>query len=46
MGLRAPLQFVKGIGPRRAELLARKGLLTVEDALLFAPIRHEDRTQA
>ena len=45
MGLRTPLQFLKGIGPRRAELLARKGLLTVEDALLFAPTRHEDRTK-
>ena len=44
-GLRAPLQFVKGIGPKRAELLARKGLVTVEDALFFVPIRHEDRTR-
>jgi ATP-dependent DNA helicase RecG len=44
-GLQAPLQFVKGIGPRRAELLARKGLLTVGDALFFVPIRHEDRTR-
>jgi ATP-dependent DNA helicase RecG len=45
VGLRTPLQFLKGIGPRRAELLARKGLVTVEDALLFAPTRHEDRTR-
>ncbi len=45
IGLHTPLQFLKGIGPRRAQLLARKGLTTVEDALLFAPIRHEDRTR-
>jgi ATP-dependent DNA helicase RecG len=45
VGLHTPLQFLKGIGPRRAELLARKGLATVEDALLFAPTRHEDRTR-
>jgi ATP-dependent DNA helicase RecG len=44
-GLQAPLQFVKGIGPRRAELLARKGLATIGDALFFVPIRHEDRTR-
>jgi ATP-dependent DNA helicase RecG len=44
-GLATPLQYVKGIGPRRAEQLQRKGLTTVEDALLFAPLRHEDRTR-
>ena len=40
-----PLQYVKGVGPQRARLLAKKGLETVEDALFFFPIRHEDRTQ-
>jgi ATP-dependent DNA helicase RecG len=45
IGLQTPLQFLKGIGPRRAALLARKGLETVQDALLFAPTRHEDRTR-
>jgi ATP-dependent DNA helicase RecG len=43
-GLATPLQYLKGIGPRRAALLARKGLETVEDALYFVPRRHEDRT--
>jgi ATP-dependent DNA helicase RecG len=43
-GLATPLQFLKGIGPRRAEQLAKKGLQTVEDALYFVPLRHEDRT--
>src|SRR5579864_1000390 len=39
-----PLQYVKGIGPARAEMLGRKGLVTVEDLLLYAPFRYEDRT--
>ncbi|MBI5491463.1 MAG: ATP-dependent DNA helicase RecG [Deltaproteobacteria bacterium] len=38
-----PLQFIKGIGPRLAERLSKKGLSTVEDLLYFLPIRHEDR---
>ena len=44
-GLATPLQYLKGVGPERAKLLARKGLTTVEDALFFLPIRHEDRTR-
>ncbi len=44
-GLRTSLQYVKGIGPQRAAALARKGLQTVEDALFFVPLRHEDRTR-
>ncbi len=44
-GLGTSLQFIKGVGPRRAEQLGRKGLGTVEDALFFVPLRHEDRTR-
>jgi ATP-dependent DNA helicase RecG len=44
-GLGTPLQYLHGIGPRRAEQLGRKGLATVEDALFFLPRRHEDRTR-
>jgi ATP-dependent DNA helicase RecG len=43
--LATPLQYLKGIGPERARLLARKSLETVEDALFFIPLRHEDRTR-
>ena len=43
MDLDTPLQFVKGIGPTRAEMLAAKGLLTVEDLIYYAPFRYEDR---
>ncbi|MEK7715348.1 MAG: ATP-dependent DNA helicase RecG, partial [candidate division NC10 bacterium] len=44
-GLGTPLQYIKGVGPRRAEQLGRKALSTVEDALFFVPLRHEDRTR-
>jgi len=44
-GIQMALQFVKGVGPQRAGQLERKGLRTVEDALFFVPLRHEDRTQ-
>ena len=43
--LATPLQFIKGVGPQRASQLERKGLRTVEDALFFVPLRHEDRTR-
>jgi ATP-dependent DNA helicase RecG len=45
VGLATPLQYLKGIGPQRATLLEKKGLVTVEDALFFVPLRHEDRTR-
>ncbi len=43
-GLGTPLQYLKGVGPQRAKLLARLGLETVEDALFYLPARHEDRS--
>jgi ATP-dependent DNA helicase RecG len=41
--LQTPLQFLKGVGPRRAADLSRVGLSTVEDLLYRFPIRYEDR---
>ncbi|MGE0405685.1 MAG: ATP-dependent DNA helicase RecG [Candidatus Korobacteraceae bacterium] len=38
-----PVQYVKGIGPRLAEILAAKGITTVEDLLFYLPFRYEDR---
>jgi ATP-dependent DNA helicase RecG len=38
-----PVQYVKGIGPRLAEILAAKGLATVDDLLHYLPFRYEDR---
>src|SRR5271170_2305737 len=39
-----PLLYVKGVGPARAAMLEAKGLKTVEDLLLYAPFRYEDRS--
>ena len=39
-----PLQYVKGVGPVRGEMLEAKGLRTVGDLLAYAPFRYEDRT--
>ncbi len=41
--LDTPLQFLKGVGPRRAADLQRVGLQTVEDLLYRFPVRYEDR---
>ena len=43
--LSTPLQFLKGVGPRRAADLERAGLVTVEDLLYRFPLRYEDRSR-
>ena len=42
--LSTPLQFLKGVGPRKAADLKRAGLITVEDLLYRLPFRYEDRS--
>jgi ATP-dependent DNA helicase RecG len=37
-----PVQFLKGVGPRRAGLLQKMGLLTARDVLFHVPRRYED----
>jgi len=41
--LSTPVQYVKGVGPRIAEVLAAKGIHTVGDLLHYLPFRYEDR---
>jgi ATP-dependent DNA helicase RecG len=41
--LSTPVQYVKGIGPRIADVLAAKGMHTVGDLLHYLPFRYEDR---
>ena len=43
LDLATPVQYVKGIGPRLADVLATKGIATVEDLLYYLPFRYEDR---
>jgi len=40
----SPVQYIKGIGPKRAEVLALKGLQTLEDLIYYLPFRYEDRS--
>ena len=40
-----PLQYLKGVGPRKAADLKKAGLNTVEDLLFRFPLRYEDRSR-
>src|SRR6201998_2137358 len=42
-GLQTNVQMIKGVGPQRAELLAERGIHTLEDLLGYLPFRYEDR---
>ena len=44
MGLEKPIQYLKGVGEKRAALFNKKGIKTVEDLLYFFPRTHEDRS--
>lgn len=39
------VQFVKGVGPKNAKLLAKLGINTVEDLLYYLPRSYEDRSK-
>ena len=41
--LETEVKYVKGVGPRYAEMLAFKSILTAEDLLYHLPFRYEDR---
>ncbi|MBI2369900.1 MAG: ATP-dependent DNA helicase RecG [Deltaproteobacteria bacterium] len=41
--LGTPFQYVKGVGPRLAQIFLQRGVVTVEDALYTLPRRYEDR---
>ncbi len=41
--LQTKVQYLKGVGPRRAEQLRQLGIETVYDLLYHVPLRHEDR---
>jgi len=41
-GLRTPVQFMKYVGPQRAELLAKLGLRTAADVLFYFPRAYQD----
>jgi ATP-dependent DNA helicase RecG len=43
MNLTTEVRMIKGVGPQRAELLAQRGIHTLEDLLGYLPFRYEDR---
>ncbi len=43
--LQSPVQYARGVGPRRSEDLNAQGIVTVGDLLGYPPFRYEDRTQ-
>jgi ATP-dependent DNA helicase RecG len=43
--LDSPVQYLKGVGPRRAAMLEGAKIRTVEDLLKYPPFRYEDRTR-
>src|SRR5260221_14109563 len=45
LSLTTEVRMIKGVGPQRAELLAQRGIHTLEDLLTYLPFRYEDRTR-
>jgi len=45
INLQTEVRMVRGVGPQRAELLAKRGIYTLEDLLNYLPFRYEDRIQ-
>jgi ATP-dependent DNA helicase RecG len=43
--LTSDVQYLRGVGPARAEILASRGIRTVEDLLYYTPFRYEDRSR-
>src|SRR5947209_755273 len=43
MNRNSEVRIIKGVGPQRAELLAQRGIHTLEDLLGYLPFRYEDR---
>ncbi|MGO9491392.1 MAG: ATP-dependent DNA helicase RecG, partial [Terracidiphilus sp.] len=41
--LDTPVMYVRGVGPRVAEMLAARSIQTAEDLLYHLPFRYEDR---
>ncbi len=42
--LNTSIQYLKGIGPKRAKVFNKAGIYTIEDLLYYFPYRYEDRT--
>ncbi|MBU0650646.1 ATP-dependent DNA helicase RecG, partial [bacterium] len=45
LDIKTSIQYLKGVGPRRKDLLYKLGISTVEDLIYFFPRTHEDRSE-
>lgn len=45
MNLSSDIKYIKGIGPKRASLLSKLNIKTIEDLLTFFPKTYQDRIQ-
>ena len=44
--LQTPIEFLKGVGPKRAEVLRKElGISTLGDLLYYFPYKHIDRSR-
>src|SRR5260370_14622479 len=43
MSLSSEVRMIKGVGPQRSQLLAERGIYTLEYFLSYLPCRYEDR---
>ena len=44
-GLEREIQYIKGVGPNRAQLLNKLGIYTLEDLITYFPREYEDRSK-
>ena len=42
--LETPIQYIKGVGPRRAQVLESLNIYTIKDLLYYFPRKYLDRT--
>ncbi len=42
--LSSPVQYIPGVGPKRAEILSRAGINTLQDLIYYLPRRYLDRS--
>jgi len=43
--LQSLAQYIKGVGPKKSQLLNKLGIKTINDLLFYFPRRHEDRSK-
>ena len=42
--LTVPIRYVKGVGPKKTEILSKVNIETIQDIFYYLPYRYEDRS--